>query len=263
VKKIPVATIAIVATGDIYVNYARNLIYSLSKHFCLGSDFQILLFTDVNDLELEVGQRVQLDLKKIPAMSWPHASLDRFKIIYDNRSLIKSERLIYLDSDLRLISEIKRSDEILKKDIFFVEHPGFHNRDLFRNLYKRFVNVSWESNRKSKAFVRLTKRKYYVYGAIFGGTTKSILEMCAALKGRILDDEKINFYARSYDESHLNFWFTLCNDESLLSPEYAYVPDYPWLKHLQNPKIEAITKEDLEVLDKEMKEPKFREKFNS
>ena len=257
-KKSPFLSIAIVAFGDDYIKLSLALIKSVAEFLCLGSHLQIIVFTDKPQEFVSPNSRITLTKVGIEKLEWPYASLQRFMLIDKYSSEFQGEFIIYLDADLLIVSEIDEEDALFNQKAFFVEHPGYHNRDFARNFKRRYIKSSWETNRESSAFVRPSRRRHYVYGAIFGGPSNVVIQMCKQLSYRIETDNAKGLFARSYDESHLNAWFSEQVKFSLLSPEYAFVSEYPWLDHIILTKIVAVSKVAEIVERKNDSETRFR-----
>ena len=241
-------TFVIIATGSDYLEMALTLVRSIRNAF--SSECQIVLFTD---LSIPHDESLNIDTCiKIKSLKWPEASALRFEIINANRDQFSGDVVIYLDADT-VVNSYFGLNEILPnhQQLFFVEHPGYFNRDLLRNIYKRLIKSSWETNRKSWSRVPVFKRRNYVYGAIFGGKRESFLKMVEVLATETKIDIDKGFYPRSYDESYLNSWYSRFGG-NLLSPRFACTSKFPWLASLSDPVIEIFEKNALIVSQKKM-----------
>jgi hypothetical protein len=256
-----VITFVLIACGHEYIAMANDLLVSM-KSLAEDSYKVVVLSDDPSRVDLKSSKNVTV--VSIPKLEWPEASLLRFEIIAKHSKIFVTDYLIYLDVDTLILDSFNVSE--LKLDtfrIFFVHHPGTYNRNLLRNIVKRFVLPSWETNRKSKSFVPWNRRRIYVYGAIFGGETQSILKLCNELSSRSRSDIDNNFYPISYDESHLNWWVAHSSENFvILTPRFAFVEEYPWLNKIENPKILIISKPQELVMVKNALE-KNRNRSNS
>ena len=241
-------TFVVIATGGDYFEMALELVKSIRRVFSM--ECQIVLFTDLpipQDESLNVDTCI-----KIKSLKWPEASALRFEIMNANRDLLSGDVIIYLDADT-VVNSYFELNEILpnQQQLFFVEHPGYFNRDLLRNIYKRLIRSSWETNRKSWSRVPVLKRRNYVYGAIFGGKRESFLKMVQVLATETKIEIDRGFYPRSYDESYLNSWYSRYRG-NLLSPRFAWTSKFPWLSSISDPVIEIFEKDAIIVSQKKM-----------
>lgn len=234
-----VLTFVVIATGKEYLLMAKTLIETIRENFL--SNCEIVLFTDLKKENLVSYKMCKI--VEIKSLKWPEASALRFDILYAHQYEIPGDVIVYLDADSLIKSKFDIDDLLGEKDrLFFVEHPGYFNRDLIRNVYKRLIKSSWETNRKSWSRVPLSKRRTYVYGAIFGGQRDSFFKMLAILAQETKKDIDRGFFPRSYDESYLNSWYARFGG-NLLTPEFAWTSKFKWLSQISKPFIEIFEKD--------------------
>jgi hypothetical protein len=78
---------------------------------------------------------------------------------------------------------------------------------------------SWESNRRSLAYVERQYRRRYVCGGSWGGNRDLFLEFSRIISDRVDIDYQTGVIARFHDESHIN-WYAANFDYKLLTPSY-------------------------------------------
>jgi hypothetical protein len=239
----PSLSVVIVAIGKKYVEYANELLNSFYSHAEESLDgIQFIVISDLSDF-ISPEFRGNVKLVKCENLGWPEASLLRSSFLLENRDLVKTTHILCIDADMLIVNHLQ-TFEFLAQDLFFVSHPGFFNRGFMRTLFKKIVHPVWENSRKSKAFVPVIRRREYVCGAVWGGTTASVLNACAEIASWIRGDIESNNVARVFDESYLNaFYSKLPRDQrTLFDPTYCFVPNYPWLKTIKKPLIFAVEK---------------------
>jgi len=232
-------TFVVIATGEEYFEMALALIKSIRHVF--STECQVVLFSD---LPLPKDESLIVDTCiEIKSLKWPEASALRFEIMNAYRDQLSGDVIIYLDADTVVNSYFELKDILPNhQQLFFVEHPGYFNRDLLRNIYKRTIRSSWETNRSSWSRVPILKRRNYIYGAIFGGKRESFLKLLQVLATETKIDIDRGFYPRSYDESYLNSWYSRYGG-NLLSPRFAWTSKFPWLSSISDPIIEIFEKD--------------------
>jgi hypothetical protein len=249
IQKSQFLTFIVIATGKTYLEMALVLIRTIRKEF--PADCEIVLFTDqVNE---RIDQREVNSWVIVESLKWPEASALRFEIMNNNKKEFSGDVLIYLDADTIVRTNFDLN-QILpnQQGMFFVEHPGYFKRGFIRYIYKRLLNSSWETDRQSWSRVPISKRRKYIYGAIFGGEKESFLKMIKILASETKKDIERGFYPRSYDESYLNSWYARYGG-NLLSPKYAWTPKFPWLSEIRDPVFEIYEKnEEIEDLKKRL-----------
>jgi hypothetical protein len=158
----------------------------------------------------------------------------RYQEIISNKIHILGQNTLYCDVDMQFLKNLR--PKTLQKRIRLARHPGYviDWQKLFKLNYKEklssffefikrlfrgeFYKGGWETRESSLSFVPNWKRRSYVHGAIWGGPTNLILEMCELLAKRVQNDLDRNVIAVWHDESHLN-WYR-CNYKVKLLPKY-------------------------------------------
>ena len=138
----------------------------------------------------------------------------------------------YIDADMRFVAPV--GDEIFGR-LVGVQHPGFYRG-----------GGSWETNKRSQAYVEPEKRINYIAGGFQGGD-QTFFRFCRYLSQNIDADNHIGVCAIHNDESHWNSTFAIVPEHfALLDPSYCMVEEpakrKAWgIDHLE-PKIIALAK---------------------
>jgi hypothetical protein len=252
-----------VATNK-YLDLWKESVQSLLSAEAGISKIKIHLFTDQSsDAEVwwkSLGTSVELVTHSIPPYKWPEATLYRYRILEEHLDEIAEDVLIYLDSDMivqrAFLSDLNPAEWL--QGIALVSHPGFYRPNLRHGIKIRVSNPfilkqdfkyllrfnqgmgSWETNKKSSAYVPRSNRHQYVHGAIWMGNNLELREMISLLSKRVNQDLRKNHIAVWHDESHLN-WFFSNNKVSLLDCRFSWYPSYSHLRHI-SPYIFSMNK---------------------
>jgi hypothetical protein len=260
--RFPKSFISIATNG--YILYWQEQIRSLLKSGSMEEEDEIILFT--NESVRGKAFLKQLGISNyqvipIPNHGWPEATLLRYEIIgsleFDDIRPIA----IYLDADMLVHKRIDEyiDFELIRKEnsMLLVRHPGFW-RGNFRsklNIYRDNpllglldLNLrlragglgSWESNKRSTAFVPYGKRKEYYCGGVWIGSSEKFLEFVKELSREVRKDYDFGLIAKWHDESHLNSW-AATNSFLEADPRLCFNPAYSYLKSLPMV-IEAVRK---------------------
>jgi hypothetical protein len=255
-------TIFTIAT-DKYLQYWLDLVKSSNTYLSKDISVQWIVFTNRGD-ELQndtaLVSKIDLIIKPINSLDWPLPTLLRYSLLQSVSGVITGTNIMYIDADMLFVSPVGKKDLMFlnsNSKIKLIMHPGFY-RDTGLNLMIFYLKNlkfvlkdlklkirygaigTWETNKKSCAYVKRLKRKKYVCGGIWFGEKQSILEMCHELAERISVDYSQNLIAKFHDESHLN-WFASRSSFILLNPELCFDKTYPQLSKLR-PKIIAVEK---------------------
>ncbi len=193
----------IVATGK-YIQFVSPLIQSARKHFCKNHHVSYFVFTDQ---PFDAGE----DVYRIeqPRLGWPYDTLQRYHVYYKNKDLFAHQDYLYAtDADMLFVGDV--GDEILG-ELVATQHPGFVGK-----------MGSYESNKKSLAYVSKREAKQYFAGGFYGGTKNSVLNIFETNIRNIDDDLSRGIIAVWHDESH---WNRYCIDHTptiILDPSYCY-----------------------------------------
>jgi hypothetical protein len=239
----PILSILVIATKG-YINYANDLIDSVSKNMLIAKHIEVIIFCDKPDAVKKV-QRPDLVVKciEIPALGWPDATLLRYKIFYDHREQMTGKIVMYLDADTLVVAPI--TEEILSctdwlGGVALVQHPGYFKRNIFWRLLIKSAIGPWENRKNSHAFVPLHQRKNYVCGGVWMGFNREIIDLCRDLSQKVDQDQLNQIVAKHHDESHLNSWKNN-HAVSLLTPRWAFARHYRNLSGI-DPLIEVVHK---------------------
>ena len=216
---------------------------SIDKHLFKNQgqlSVSIHLFTDQVNEATEWGNihlsRANLIVHAIESWGWPEVTLLRYRFFTNYKKYLINDILIYLDSDMLVLSNFYDllQDFKWRNGMAFVPHPGFvmkmnissffqvavHPKLLSLLLKEKLKKVlmlgSWEVNPKSLAYLIPSNRKKYVHGAIWMGKQADVIQMCSNLSERINVDLENKVIATWHDESHLN-WYYSSGDYTLLS----------------------------------------------
>lgn len=205
----------VMATGK-YDKYAIKMIDSARKYFCTNHNVYFFVFTDQdfpksNDVTSIFQER----------LGWPHDTLKRFHVYYKNKTLFNEmDYLFAIDADMLFVAPV--GDEILG-DTVATQHPGFVDK-----------RGSYETNKKSTAYVGKKEGKYYFAGGFYGGKKDRFIKLLKSNIDHIEKDFKKGYIAVWHDESHLNRYLINNKPDVILSPSYCYPEnwDLPYEKKL-------------------------------
>lgn len=228
----------VIATGR-YLDFAAQLLQDVDSVVARPESWVVNLFTDASAQDvthLERRHRVHVNALPVPELRWPEASLYRYELFTRAADTVVGDVLVYLDADLRIRQDFAAAlrPQEWRNGMAAVRHPGFYRRNQVR------PRGTWETNRASRAYVPAWRRRRYVCGGVWMGRREAVLEMSRELASRVHDDAAAGITARWHDESHWNWW-TAHHPAHLLEPSWCWVPDYPWLSHL-DPMIVAVDK---------------------
>jgi hypothetical protein len=236
-------TVLLIATNR-YTDYATTLIESIHEKLFTASTGQVLLFTDNPSIfEDSSSDRVSVIPVEIPSYGWPDATLLRYRIFAENWAAVTGDYVMYLDVDTIVASKVQLRDvfdSANKLDLAFVRHPGYFKTGPIRWIRARSWQGTWETRRRSTAFVPSWRRKTYVAGGVWIGTKEAIFQMVSQLQKNVDADLAQNIVAQWHDESHLNSWAAR-HEAKLLDPSWAHAPGYKNIQHL-TPIIELVHK---------------------
>jgi hypothetical protein len=239
-----------IATNN-YIEYWHDQVNSIAKN-CDSQNraITIHLFTDQPQKAKEISSslpQLKFRINQIPSLTWPEATLFRFRLMEAAQDSLTDEILVYLDADMLVMSDfIESIPENLKSGIGLVKHPGYFrpkgwkllllyatNFKLLLSDFRSYLVIgglgSWEMNQQYRAYVPRKLRKNYVCGGTWLGFNTEFLNMVSKLSLIERADTSIGLIPRWHDESILNWWNAF-NAPTLLSSSYCYDPSYPQLK---------------------------------
>lgn len=187
-----------------YEGITKNFLPESKKHFFVFSD-------DIDDISFDKQNVTKI---KIEHLSWPFITLFRFKFIkLVEAQLKKFDYLFFVDADLWCVNHVSVADIINDKCLIGVQHPGFID-----------LIGTFETNTRSNAniFDGNYDVSRYRQGCFWGGTSEDFIKMIVTLDKNVDDDLKNDIVAVWHDESHLNKYFLLHNDDvNTLHPGFA------------------------------------------
>lgn len=196
-----------------YFDYATTLILSAERYVNSNLCLKFFLLTDDVSRATSLAERCErceVVTSLIPSLGWPEATLHRFELMLEAWNHVDSDLVAYIDADMEFARQISREDFLLPlsngAQMVLVQHPGYFNRNVVYNTLIRTLLGPWEHRRASKAFVPRRKRKRYVCGGIFWGTSLMFHELISELFSAVRADEGVGIRAKHNDESHLNRW---------------------------------------------------------
>jgi hypothetical protein len=248
---------------NIYFDYWREMALSLNAISKLSDNIVLHVFTD----QMSEVERVKTELKnifvvghEIANFQWPEATLLRYTIIDRYAEELSEDILMHLDADmvinqspLGIVRNASKSNQIC-----LVSHPGYWRPKAFLarvDFYRQNISVflndirmvlkigglgSWETDKRSSAYVSRRNRRNYVCGGTWFGKRNIFLKMVSDLSQNVSGDLEQNRIAVWHDESHLNYWASK-NVYVSLDPELCFVSTYPQLQGI-TPVITAIDK---------------------
>ncbi len=216
--------LCVMATGK-YIRFVPQLIDSARKHFCNDHDVTFFIFTDG---KLSKQRDIVPIFQK--RLGWPHDTLMRFSVYYDHRDKLSTMDYVFAtDADMLFVGPM--GDEILSARVA-TQHPGYVGR---RGTY--------ETKRKSKAYIGSNEGQYYFAGGFYGGSSKEFIAMADRITKNIKIDLKRNYIAIWHDESHLNRYFIDHKPTTILDPRYCC----PEPQMLEDRRLLALDKNHAEM----------------
>lgn len=210
----PKVGLLVIATGEGYRKYANQLIESADKYFI---PHDTILWTD----KMEDRPTVKYQFQK-SALGCPNETLFRYNTFLTRTNVFKDGRkmgqqlheydyLFYCDIDMTFVDYVA-PEEILSEGITATTHPGYIG-----------TPGPVETRKESSAYQE--QSRIYFCGGFVGGRADFFLDMCAAIAGRVIDDESKGIKARWFDESHLNRYLYDNPPAKVLTPAFCYPDD--------------------------------------
>lgn len=258
-------TFVTVATGR-YLDFWKSQIESAIKFLNPNLQIEFVLLTDqlkaADIFQHEVIMRTNWRIKiaYVEHQEWPFPTLYKFKHILQHSGLLSGNLIWHLDADMLfadsgIVEEL--SQYSLEDKMIFVSHPGYFRPKGFKKFTFYLFNPvillqdakstlkeggigTWESNRRSLAYVARQNRRKYVCGGSWGGNRDLLLGFLRIISDRVETDYQSGLIARFHDESHIN-WYAANYEYKMLTPSYCFDESDENLKELPM-KIIAVNK---------------------
>jgi histo-blood group ABO system transferase len=208
--------IIIIATHK-YIRFVPQLYQSIKDNFLKNHNVSVFVLTDQPEVP---NGCIKVPF---PHRPWPYSTLMRFHGFTDNQQYFNGQDyLYYIDADTRVINV---GDEVLG-DLVGTVHPGWYNR--------RPVDLCYDRNPVSKAYVKPGDGRHYYFGTFFGGKASEFMKMSHTLRNNVEEDLSKNTIALWHDESHMNRYFIDNPPTISLHPGYGYPESWrlPFDKHI-------------------------------
>lgn len=204
-----------ICTGK-YTIFWKDFYLSMEKNFIEDSEKHYFVFTDSTDIDFENENknihRIQQD-----NLGWPDNTLMRFNIfLKSEEELKKMDYIFFFNANLLVLEKITKEEflPIGKEKLLATLHPGFYN--------KKRKKFTYETNKKSTAYIARNEGYSYFAGGLNGGTTRAFLEAIKTINNNTKTDKNNNIIAKWHDESHWNKYLANRNDIKILPPSYLY-----------------------------------------
>jgi hypothetical protein len=232
-------SIVSIATNN-YLNFYYDLIISFQNVCPEFSKINFCLFTNRTDDARKFAENhgfSNIVIIEIPNLGWPDASLLRYKIFFENKDVLNSDILVYLDADMLILRDPIRQFKSANEQMTFIRHPGYYFEFTMRFLKYAARNPrkilsfilslikfggigSWDVQRFSAAYVERQKRNHYFCGGVWFSKNSTFLNFCELLAERTNLGLKQNYVPIWHDESYLN-WFAAGHTHNELSPLFC------------------------------------------
>ncbi len=212
-KKIKIAILSI-NIGD-YIAFWDEFYKSAEKNFMPETQKTYIVFTD-KEKDLPYKECENVNCIHQDDLGWPFNTMKRFHMFRSVINKLGSFDYVFFANANALFS-VEINSDILndKKDLFVVEHPGYH--------LKKRCDKPFERRKESNAYVPFEKGIYYVQGAFYGARRECFIEMISKLDDLTEDDIKKDIIAVWHDESFLNMFVSQNIDRTqVLGWQYLY-----------------------------------------
>lgn len=210
--------ILLIATRK-YKQFIPELVRQIDRFFLPDQQIAVVIFSDEQVIPRTTA-RVDIVWTKIEELTWPYATLYRYKIFSRiSEYLKKFTHLLYMDVDMSIEKNIT-ADEIFGDGLTVTRHPGFYGLGGWGSQ-----NVNPESRAYIPREVWENNGLNYVAGGTQGGESNAFLVMCKELAENIAEDEAKKIIAEHNDESHLQ-WYLWKHPEierKELTPQFCMV----------------------------------------
>jgi hypothetical protein len=262
--KINGLTVFTIATNK-YWKYFLHLLPNLRDSIRPDFEIEVIVLTNM----YPEGE-FPTDLKNLKVLArqsefqeWPEVTLLRYGQILKHANLIKFDRFLWIDVDMKFQKMFNPG--MFASGVYLARHPGYifsrsgfmrlsvgEKKDFIQEQVRlarkfQFSRGAWEDNPISSANVAPSKRKSYVHGAVWGGLTTNVLDMCEVLSNRINQDLTVSFVAKWHDESHLN-WYHANFPQKLFPRHFSGALNH-WTSETSKSTVISL---DKDILDHEL-----------
>jgi hypothetical protein len=188
----------------------------MEEKFLSDTEKHYFVFTDNPTIDFEnENPRIHRIYQK--DLGWPDNTLMRFHTFLQiEEKLLNMDYLFFFNANL-LVKEKITSEEFLPTDnkrLVATLHPGFYDKN--RNKF------TYDTNKKSTAYIGKNEGQYYFAGGLNGGKTADFIEAMKNMRNNVGIDKKNNIIAKWHDESHWNKYLIGRSDIKILEPSYLY-----------------------------------------
>lgn len=173
---------------DFYISCMENFLPDTEKFFFVFTD-------DTKNLPYNNQENVKLYNQE--NMGWPFNTMKRFHLFTGiMNDLVGFDYVFFINGNALFTKQLNSTFLNSAKQVITVQHPGFYNRTVEQFPYER--------RPESNACIPYGTGRFYVQGAIVGGTGRGFLEMCSKLDALTEEDLSKDIVAVWHDESFLN-----------------------------------------------------------
>ena len=215
--------ILVLASGARHSAFAKKMIVSVEKYFCVDIRKKFIIFTD--DPKSFMGF-ADSTIVKIDYLPKPLVTLMRFHYFLRVRDLIEDGDLVYyVDSDMEVVKNINIQEIQPKKENQYV---------VVRHPWAVSEKNQWILCQNKESTAYLENAKVYYQGCFYGAQKKyfyDLVEECNCNINKDLDNRLIAVW---HDESHLNKYLHGKNVKTL---DYSYAMPLVFDHELNRAKI--------------------------
>lgn len=202
-----------ICTGK-YTVFWKEFYESFEENFLTNCSKTYFVFTDA--LRLVYGNRENVCLISQKNLGWPDNTLMRFSLFTREEARWQDyDYTFFINANFLCVQKITEEEFLpVKEDLLAAEHAGQHGREP--------VDMTYDRNPASRAYVREDEGEYYCMGGLNGGKTRAYMNMVHCLKAAVEADKAAGVMALWHDESHLNRYLIGRKDVKILPPCYGY-----------------------------------------
>jgi hypothetical protein len=193
---------------DFYTSCEKNFIPEAEKHYFVFTDSDQIAFEKENPNIHKIFQK---------NLGWPNNTLKRYEVFLQlKETLLNFDFVFFFNADLVFLKTIQSSDFLPSNNENLVAclHPGYFN--------KKKSTLPYETDVRSRAFMKAGRESNYFAGGINGGKAKDFIEAIEKINKNIEQDSANNIVAKWHDESHWNKYLETYKNVKILHPGYLY-----------------------------------------